>query len=610
MPWYQNASSAGVHYFLLSGHCNFRVATAAARVSKRHCLFAQQQDTSERRARSLSNPAACRMPLAPLLNRTAANTVWELHEQRYCPSLKTRLVLPDHFKDCPPEAIADACVRICEGRRCNETAVLRSEAACYVRGGDDGDAGSACPPQDLCHSQHCAAYDTYRQVQRDSPPFGNDASSSRAALRVDLSGATIALCVIGVANHAMVRKTEDGQPSALPIYNNRTFTAMVQWRRRLLELGHRSEVFLVLDLAEGWRPNDGHAFTANQAQAGFGSKAWRRKHNRTSGAALEPMLRALRPEAFSEYVAEPYCSKQPCACTAGTSIWWEQQAKLPQCLGMVEAAEARRGGLRFDFIAKLRSDHALDEIGPTPDAVAAAVRRGIRARGHGRAGPRAAKAAPFSSPGASATGGKGLAAHDAQGGSSASVAPWSWKSCSLPSRRRAPGRQLSSIYCCYRESDWAAVVARDDAPWYFNLTERVTCAWLRCFAERYSAAASLRCHYNEPLLIDWLVWHGLNISVLGDASIGPSLWSRTTQAESLQRLEAPSIVASERIKAALSHDIVLSDAHIWFARAFNGSRLSAPLSRECRQMLDARATRYHTATRSDRVQRQMGAAAA
>jgi len=166
------------------------------------------------------------------------------------------------------------------------------------------------------------------------------------------------------------------------------------------------------------------------------------------------------------------------------------------------------------------------------------------------------------------------------------------------------------------------VVHRDDAHWYFNLTEAMSCKWLSCYVERYDAAwrhisklqereifgilppsqnLSLRtalrryrkammraqCTYNEHLLVDWLIWHKLSVSALGSASAGPSLWERPTTAGRL-RMRVSGLVTSERGKAANCEGQTLSDAHKWLAPAYNNG---LSVSQACTEMLGGRLLR-------------------
>jgi hypothetical protein len=140
---------------------------------------------------------------------------------------------------------------------------------------------------------------------------------------------SVALCIVGVANHHMSGKKEKPAVHAHPVYDERTYGGLLRWITRLGELGVDSSVFLVLDLATGWRANNGHPSRPHQANPAMhhgkaaGSAAWRAEHNRTSTGTMQPMLDALRPERFVEYDQPPHCTGQPCACSiAGSSIWW------------------------------------------------------------------------------------------------------------------------------------------------------------------------------------------------------------------------------------------------------------------------------------------------
>ena len=121
----------------------------------------------------------------------------------------------------------------------------------------------------------------------------------------------------------------------------------------------------------------------------------------------------------------------------------------------------------------------------------------------------------------------------------------------------------------------------------------MTCDWLACYAERYAEAArhglaKASCAYNEHLLVEWLVWHRLNVSSISDVSMGPSLWSRPAPDQPLQMLEQ-SVAPTERSKALQTHGIQLSDGHVWHAAAYDGGSMNLTLG--CRALLVARGRR-------------------
>jgi hypothetical protein len=388
--------------------------------------------------------------------------------------------------------------------------------------------------------------------------------------------ATVALCVVGVASLAMRPKTEKPAVAAHPITDSRTYAPMARWRRELREMGEASDVFLVLDLADGWLPRGPAAANQQMAMHAAGSAEWRRRHSNTSRAALQPMLDALSAAAVVEYAVPPYCAaRRDCACGANVgavraaltqasdpkggsmALWWEQQAKLPICLAQIERAEGRRGA-RYDYVAKLRSDAPLMAAGPTPAAIADAVR-----------GP----------------------AHGAW------VAPWT----------HGMGREG-----CYRESDWAALVSRSLAHVYFNLSADAWCAWATCFVERHLSAPhrlpSLHCLNAEHLLIEWLVWHRVPVRPLASEWVASERWQRAQPRAVLVRtawepwLTAPSELT--KAQHALSSQRGLTDRHPWHAAAYaydvawllradsNASTrhgASVRLSAGCQQQLSARA---------------------
>ena len=215
------------------------------------------------------------------------DAVWELHENRYCSqglsSNPRTIKLPSHFKNCSAEALAEACTRLCEARDgCTQVAVKRpftvsgdSDLACHICDGNKADDAD-----EFCRAPGCSDYDSYRL------------QPSAATQPQQQEEASVALCIVGVANHAMSSKYDKPGLHPRPIFDNATYSGIAAWRKDLLRVhGVRTEVFLVLDLSVGWLPNDGHLSRPHQAgKGGGGSKAWRSAHNRTRMSTLRPML--------------------------------------------------------------------------------------------------------------------------------------------------------------------------------------------------------------------------------------------------------------------------------------------------------------------------------
>ena len=72
-----------------------------------------------------------------------------------------------------------------------------------------------------------------------------------------------------------------------------------------------------------------------------------------------------------------------------------------------------------------------------------------------------------------------------------------------------------------RESDWFALLPRAAAPIYFDLARRASCGFQRCYLRRIEASHDVTgvalggCVTNERFAVEWLVWHGLSVRVLG-----------------------------------------------------------------------------------------------
>jgi hypothetical protein len=161
-------------------------------------------------------------------------------------------------------------------------------------------------------------------------------------------------------------------------------------------------------------------------------------------------------------------------------------------------------------VIKLRSDHALASTGPTPEFLAALLHR---------ASPRAVHAVD----GDARADAIRAVNHVPQG---VDANPYRGKrdeSMRMPQRATwrstrqgvtawvAPFQHVRGSYGCYRESDWMAVVSRDRAEVYFNQSSTTSCEWQSCFVERYRAVGLHHCAYNELLLLDWLIFHGLQV---------------------------------------------------------------------------------------------------
>jgi len=230
-------------------------------------------------------------------------TIWERHTQRTCigvPGRRYRLAPSTSSSSLSSnstivESRADACTKLCESRRrCWEygAAIVRLGSAvtdrhfCTLRVGNSSQR---------CRLVHDGDYDTYRRAAVKPIPSPAEPETM----------VSVALCIVGVANHAMAPRAEKPELTHRPIFDNRTYLGMADWLSRLRRLGVRGRAFVVLDRSQGWVPNNGHSSHPHQANeaSGGGSIAWRQQHGRTPMAVLEPALGALqaRGEAFVEY---------------------------------------------------------------------------------------------------------------------------------------------------------------------------------------------------------------------------------------------------------------------------------------------------------------------
>lgn len=354
-----------------------------------------------------------------------------------------------------------------------------------------------------------------------------------------------------------------------PITHNSTHAWMARWIQNISErTGQAGDVFIVLDLAT-WAPRNGtNPATLQQVQHGVGSEKWRREQSAagrivTNLSVLQGALASLTPHAFVDYSSVPFCKQHPAVCAAspGTDqLWWEQVAKHEACLRQVRLAEQRRGE-RYSVITKIRSDFSFAALWhvASPMRVAWLTERAVEQEKKQRS-----------------------SGHESSISETALVAPWSYG---------------TNRWGCYRESDWFAAASRSAADLYFNLTGLVTPEWLRCFWLRYSLVHARESSVNsrrrghlgclagsENMLVDWLIWHRVNVSHSADVS---------------QRLHS-SIQGGKARDAQMTAMTLgsgfLTDAFEWNRHAYKPAavpawNLSVDSHRQCHNMMEARAGR-------------------